>query len=427
MSSNFKTYLIQQHLQPQDASEIASTLLQNYNISDLAKLSLQQFYTLTSSIIKGKITQYVTWLACKEYYHSNELTTSISTTTQTTTVTSKKSHFAPYSNITSPFHVIELAKTNPNNAIVLEFNPNGKFLFVAIQSTIEIWSIPDYQRQFCTSRAEFGPDCSYISSISASPLGDVLAFVKLMLNAQPAPEDDSVESIVIWNIKTRATIRKLRKNYSLKKVQYNTSGSALAFMGTGGVGVHDTTNDAFPLLFVFEHYNIWPREICFVQMIKEAQEYFIYVTYNDVVCVNLGRGSTIAAATTTPTSHANQQLWIKTLEYARDSKIIFSVHHGLFVIGPQFFIHLDVENGKEIKRIRETCIIPYTVSVYESLIAIGRYDGSIEVWNIPEMTVINRWHLNEVYDGPTIVSFHPTGTWIGSAGHGGNQIKLWSE
>jgi WD40 repeat protein len=417
-SNNFETYLIQQHLlHPTDATEIASVLLNHNNISDLAKLSLEQFYTLTSSIIKGKITQYVTWLACKEYNQNNELTT----ITTSTIITSKKSHFAPYTNITSPFCVIDLGKINFTNFIKdLEFSRNGKFLYVTVRNTIEIWSIPDCQLQCSIAPTEFGPDNCRIWRVSASPRSDALAFIL---------GEGFLDAIVIWNVNTHSMIKKLQKNYQISCVQYNANGSALGFSGHAGVGIHDVTKNDFPLLFVLD---IGASEICFVPTMKrEAREYFVYVTQKDVVCVNLEGSFTKTAISPTPPPHSNQQLWSYPLHYdeeeCEEAKIAFSLPHGLVFVSPGYFTLLNVENGQVIKEINDLNIQPRSVSVYESFMVIGGPDGFIEVRNIPEMTLVNKWYHSKLNNGVVSVGFHPSGNWIVSSGSSNNQIKLWSE
>jgi hypothetical protein len=64
-----------------------------------------------------------------------------------------------------------------------------------------------------------------------------------------------INSIVIWNANTHTTIKKLQKGYQLNCTRYNASGSLLGFSGI--VGVHDVTNDEFPLLFVIEQIGHW--------------------------------------------------------------------------------------------------------------------------------------------------------------------------
>jgi WD40 repeat protein len=413
MSSNFETYLLQQHVHPQDAVEIALVISKHFNSSDLAKLSLEEFNTVTSSLIKGKITQYVTWLACKDY-HNNAL---LSTTSNTTTTTSKKSHFAPYTNITNPSHVIDLGKREYNRFLEeVKFSPDGKFLYVAMCQTMEIWSIPSYQLQFSTAAAaaaEIGGANDFaITDISPSPTGDVLALIVTQYFLQ---------LIVIWNTNTHTTIKKLQKNYQLNHVQYNTTGSALGFCGLDGVGVHDVTNDEFPLLFVIEQRHSGARSVHFFSMINDAREYFVYVTSENIVCINLQRGSTTT----------NQQLWIYPLHYVSEvAEIDSSVRHGLFIVSPLYFTHLNIANGQIIKQIENANIQPCKVSGCESFIVIGGYDGSIEVWNIPEMTVVNRWDHSKLNDEAVCVCVHPSGNSIASyfeVSTNDNQIKFWNE
>jgi WD40 repeat protein len=417
MSSKFETYLIQQHFRPQDVTEIASIVLQNFLISDLAKLSLEEFYTLTSSCINGKITQYVTWLACKEY-HNNALTTTPTTsntvTTTSTNITLKKSHFAPYTNITNPIRVIDVEKIHSDSDYVkyLEFSHNGKFLYVSVSNTIEIWSIPDCQRQFTNLPIEFG---FQYSGITISPQDDVLACILRGASF--------VNSIVIWNMNTNTTKKKLHKRCVLTNIRYNTSGSALGFTGIGSVGVHDVTHDEFPLLLLIEEQYISTWDLCFVPMLKQAGEYFLYAAFDEVICINVD--SPFATAAAAQERHANQQLWKYTSR--EQAKIAFSVRYGLFIFSLGYFTHLNVENGQVIREIRDLNFKPYNVSIYESFIVVGGRDGSIEIRNIPEMTLINRWYHIELNGRVTVVCFHPSGRWVVSSGSSNSQIKLWSE